>query len=53
MKIKYLVTALILVFVSTITLPVLAASPQTPADCQRIYAGDEAAIQACIASLGQ
>ncbi len=53
MKVKYFVTALILVFVSTMTLPVLAASPQTPADCQRIYAGDDAAIQACIDSLSQ
>lgn len=53
MNIKRLATILILVFVSTVALPVLAqeSAPQTPADCQRIYEGDDAMIQACIDSL--
>ncbi len=53
MKIKLLASALILIFASIITLPVFAATPQTPADCQRIYAGNDEAIQACINRLGQ
>lgn len=50
MKIKHLAMTLILVFVSTVALPVLAqnSSPQTPEDCQRIYEGDDALIRACI-----
>ncbi len=53
MKIKLLATTLVFVLASTITLPVFAGTPQTPEDCQRIYAGDDAAIQNCIASLNQ
>ena len=53
MKIKLFVTTLVLVLASTMTLPVFAGAPQTPADCQRIFAGDDAAIQACIDRLGQ
>ena len=53
MNIKHLATTLILVFVSTAALPVLAqgGTPQTPADCQRIYEGDNEMIRACIDTL--
>jgi hypothetical protein len=53
MNIKHLATTLILIFVSTAALPVLAqeSAPQTPADCQRIYEGDNEMIRACIDSL--
>lgn len=50
MNIKHIAMALILIFVSTVALPVLAQSnaPQTPEDCQRIYEGDDELIRACI-----
>ena len=50
MKIKLLAKTLILVLVSSVTLSVMAqnSTPQTPEDCQRIYEGDDALIQACI-----
>ena len=53
MKIKLLAATLIFVLASTITLPVFAGAPQTPADCQRVYAGDDVAIRACIERLNQ
>ncbi len=53
MKMKLFATTLVFVLASTITLPVFAGAPQTPADCQRIYAGDDAAIRACIDRLSQ
>lgn len=53
MKMKLFATTLVFVLASTITLPVFAGAPQTPEDCQRIYAGDDASIQACIERLSQ
>ncbi len=53
MKIKLLAATLVFVLASIITLPVFAGTPKTPADCQRIYAGDDAAIQICMDSLNQ
>ncbi len=52
MKMKLFATTLVFVLASTITLPVFAA-PQTPADCQRIYSGNDEAIRACIDRLSQ
>jgi len=51
MKMKLFATTLVIVLASAITLPVFAGTPKTPADCERIYAGDSVAIQNCIASL--
>ena len=53
MKIKLFATTLVLVLAATIALPVFAGIPQTPEDCQRIYAGNDEAIQACIDRLSQ
>lgn len=53
MKMKFFATTLVFVLASTMTLPVFAGTPKTPADCQRIYAGDDAAIQVCIENLSQ
>ncbi len=50
---KLFVTALVLVLTTAITLPVFAAAPQTLSDCVKLYAGDDAAIRACIERLSQ
>jgi hypothetical protein len=56
---KNLVSMLVFALMSAVTLPALASTPssapssapQSPADCQKIHAGDEAKTQACIGGL--
>ncbi|MEO6423730.1 MAG: hypothetical protein ABIR84_13935 [Candidatus Nitrotoga sp.] len=52
---KNFVNILVFALVSAVTLPALAktppSTPKTPADCQKVHAGDEAKIQACIDGL--
>lgn len=51
MKIKIFATALVFVLASAIAHPAFAGTPKTPADCERIYEGNDTAIQNCIDSL--
>ncbi len=53
MKIKLFATALVFVLASAIAHPAFAGVPETPEDCQRIYEGNDAAIQVCIEGLRQ
>jgi len=53
---KNLVNMLLFALASFVTLPALAnppstPHPQSPADCQKSHAGDDAKIQACIDGL--
>lgn len=52
---KNLATILVLALMSAVTLPALASTPpsapQSPADCQKTHAGDDAKTQACIDGL--
>ncbi len=53
LKMKLFATTLVFVLAYAITLPVLASAPQTRSDCVKLYAGDDAAIRACIDRLNQ
>lgn len=49
---RKLAAALIVAFLASITLPVMAADePKTPEDCKKMNAGDDAKIKACIDGL--
>lgn len=49
---KILMNMLVFALISAVTLPSFATStPQSAADCQKAYAGDNAKIQACIVGL--
>jgi len=52
---KNFVSMLVFALMSAVTLPALASTPpstpQSPADCQKIHAGDDAKTQACIDGL--
>jgi len=52
---KNLVNMLVFALVSVVTLPALAnpphSTPQSPADCHKSHAGDDAKIKACIDGL--
>lgn len=52
---KNLVNMLVFALATVVTLPALASAhpstPQSPADCQKSHAGDDAKIQACIDGL--
>lgn len=56
---KNLVNMLVFALASVVTLPALASTPsapsgphpQSPSDCQKSHAGDDAKIQACIDGL--
>lgn len=49
---KKLVSALILGFIASLTVPVFAADePKTPEECKKMAAGDEAKEKACVDKL--
>ena len=53
---KKLATAVIIAFLGSITLPVLAADkpadkPKTPEECKKLFTGDDAKIKACLDDL--
>lgn len=49
---KNLMNMLVFALVSVVALPSFASgTPQSAADCQKVYAGDKDKIRACIAGL--
>ena len=48
---KQITTYVLALMVTMVLSPAFANPPQTPEDCQRIYAGDDVKVRACIDSL--
>lgn len=48
---KRITTYILALMVSMAFSPAFANPPQTPEDCQKIYAGDDVKVRACIDSL--
>lgn len=48
---KQMITFVLALMTSMTLVSVFANPPQTPEDCQKIYAGDDVKVRACIDSL--
>ncbi len=48
---KRITTYVLALLVAIVFSPAFANPPQTPEDCQKIYAGDDVKVRACIDSL--
>ena len=48
---KNLINMLVFTLVAAVSLPAFANAPQTVEECQQVFAGNDAKIQACIDGL--